>query len=162
MPSDFGDGTLDGVGVLEDHDGLGSDGLRHELWVLTSEILLEQVDLVVLFDAARGTLDELLGGLHEAHCWVLGQLSHVLVHLVGFLVVILLGPATDAMGHTAVLCWDALSVNLLCEEKWTRLEDVTNFDKSLFGINLESKKSSTRFKNCNLRDAQTEMGCCQG
>ena len=113
MPCDLGHGTLDGVGVLEDHDSLGSDGLRHEFGVLALEVLLEQINLVVLLDATGCALDELTRGLAEAHLGLFDELTHVLVDLVLLLVVVLLGPTTDGMGHTVVFSWNALCVNLL-------------------------------------------------
>ena len=113
VPCDLGHGTLDGVGVLEDHDGLGGDGLRHEFGVLTLEVLLEEINLVVLLDATRGALDELTSGLAEAHLRLLNELTHVLVDLVGLLVVVLLGPSTDGMSHTVVFGRYAFSINLL-------------------------------------------------
>ena len=112
VPCDLSYGTLDSVRVLEDHHGLGGDWLRHELGVFTLEILFKEIDLVVLLDAAGGALDELTGGLAEAERGLLVELPHVLVDIVRLLVVGLLGPTTDRVGHTAVLSGHALSVNL--------------------------------------------------
>lgn len=111
VPRDLGDGALDGVGVLEDHDGFRGDGLRHELRILTVEVLLEEIDLIVLLDAAGGASNELASGLTEAQSRLLSELSHVLVDLVGLLVVVLLGPSTNGMVHTGVLSWHSLGVN---------------------------------------------------
>ena len=113
VPCDLGNGTLDGVGVLEDHHSLGGDWLRHELGVLTLEILLEQINLVVLLDAAGGALNKLTSGLTEAHLGLLDELTHVLVDFILLLVVVLLGPTTDRVMHTVVLGGNALSVNLI-------------------------------------------------
>ena len=132
MPCDLGHGSLDNVGVLEDHDSLGSDWLRHEFGILTREVLLEQINLVVLLDATSGALDKLTSGLTEAHCWLLSELSHVLVDFVLLLIVVFLGPTTNGVSHTAVLGWNALSVNLkdetnkiskiqIVEPKWSKL-----------------------------------------
>ena len=112
MPCDLGDGTLDGVGVLEDHDSLGGDRLRHELGILTLEVFFEEVDLVVLLNAACCTLNKFTGGLTEAESGLLGKLSHVLVDFVCLLIVVLLGPTTDGVSHTVVLSWNALSIHL--------------------------------------------------
>mmetsp|Transcript_33233 Transcript_33233/g.50951 ORF Transcript_33233/g.50951 Transcript_33233/m.50951 type:complete len:273 (+) Transcript_33233:1255-2073(+) len=76
MPGDGSGGSLNVVGVLEDHHGLGGDALGQMLGLLASEVLLEQVDLVVLEDTLGSALDHLLGGLREAE----GRVS---VHLFG-------------------------------------------------------------------------------
>jgi len=151
VPRDLGHGSLDSVGVLEDHDGLGGDWLRHELGILTLEILLKKVDFIVLLDAACGSLDKFAGSLAEAHCGLLSQFSHVLVNFVLLLVVVFLGPSTDGVSHAAVLSRHALSVNLRNQtigkykiKKWARLRLVR------------------RFKKCNLRGARTSRGCCRG
>ena len=112
VPRDLSYGTLHSVRVLEDHHGLGGDGLRHELGILTLEVLFKEINLVVLLDAAGGALDELASGLAEAKRGLLVELPHVLVDIVRLLVVGLLGPTTDRVGHTGVLSWYALSVNL--------------------------------------------------
>lgn len=115
MPCDLGDRALDSVGVLEDHDGLCGNGLRHEFGILTVEVLLEEINLVVLLNAASGTLNELAGSLTEAKSRLLGELPHVLVDFVGLLVVVLLGPATNGMMHASVLSGHSLGVNLLAK-----------------------------------------------
>ena len=112
MPSNLGDCSLDGVRILKNHDSLGGDGLGHEFGILASEVLLEQIDLVVLLNAVGGALDKFTSGLAEAHQGVFGQFSHVLVDLVDLRVVVLLGPTADAVVHTVVLGGHALSVDL--------------------------------------------------
>ena len=112
MPCDLGDGTLDGVGVLEDHHSLCCDWLRHEFGIFTVEVFFKEINLVVLLNTARCSLNELTSGLSEAKSGLLGQLSHILVDLVGLLVVVLLGPTTDTVVHTVVLSGHSLSVDL--------------------------------------------------
>ena len=115
VPRDLSDRALDGVGVLEDHNGLSGDGLRHELGVLAVEVLFKEIDFVVLLDATCGAHDELTGGLAEAKSWLLVELPHVLVDFVLLLVVILLRPTTDRVVHTSVLGGNSFSVNLLAK-----------------------------------------------
>ena len=111
MPGDFGDSTLNSVRVLEDHDSLGGDRLRHELWVFTLEVLFEEIDLVVLLNAAGCSLDEFTSGLTVAESGLFDELSHVLVDFVRFLVVVLLRPSTNVMRHTVVFGRYALSID---------------------------------------------------
>ena len=87
-------------------------GLGHELGVLPVEVLFEEINLIVLLDAAGGTSDKLTSGLTEAQGGLLGQLSHILVDLVLLLIVILLGPTTNRVKHSVVLSWHTLSVDL--------------------------------------------------
>ena len=147
VPRNLGNRSLDDVGVLEDHDSLGRDWLRHELRVFTLEVLLKEIDLVVLLDAAGGALHELTGCLSEAHRWLLGQFSHVLVDFVGLLVVVLLGPTTDGVSHSIVLGRHALSVHL--QERKAGLMAILGRKRAIF-------------KKCNLHGARTSGGCCQG
>ena len=78
VPSDASGRSLEVIWVLEDHLGLGGDGLREMLGLLSSKVLLEQIDDVVLLDATSGSSDHLLGGLRETK----GGIS---VHLLGVL-----------------------------------------------------------------------------
>ena len=80
------------------------------------EVLFEEINLIVLLDAAGGAGDELTGGLTEAEGGLLGQFPHILVDLVGLLVVVLLGPATNAVVHTVVLGGHSFSVDLKSKE----------------------------------------------
>lgn len=78
MPDDLGGGSLGRVWVLEDHECLGGVRLREMLWLLASEVLLEEIDLVVLHDRLGSTVCHVLGGLGEAEGRVSVQLLHVL------------------------------------------------------------------------------------
>ena len=112
MEDDLRGGTLDAVRVLEDHNGLGVDGLGQVLGLLTGEVLFEEVDLVVLLDAALSVVHEIAGGKGVREERVTNHLFHVLGDLGGLLGVVLLGPATDGMLHAAVLGGNALSIHL--------------------------------------------------
>ena len=121
VPRNLRHRALDSVRVLEDHHSLGRDRLGHELGVLALEILLEQVDFVVLLDAARRSLYELASRLPEAQLGLFDKLTHVLVDLVRLLVVVLFGPATDSVRHTVIFCGDALRVHLIKSNKSVQL-----------------------------------------
>jgi hypothetical protein len=134
VPGDLGDGALNSVRVLEDHDGLGVDGLGEVLGLLAVEVLLEEIDLVVLADA-------LLSGVHQVGSSALKAEVDLTEHLLLILgnveslgVVELLGPATDGMAHSAVVGDDALGVDLKEAE---RLVTVSNeVDGCLRGLTL--------------------------
>ena len=112
MPRDLGDSSLDWVRVLENHNGFSADGLRHVLWLLTGEVFFKDVELVVLSDASSSSGDEILRSGAIAEGRLLVKSPHVLLDFCWLRVIELGGPATDLMGHTSVLSWDSLSVDL--------------------------------------------------
>jgi len=74
MPGDAGSRSLDIIWVFKDHQGLGGDALREMLWLLSSEVLLKQINDVVLLDAVGSSLNHLLCGSRETK-------SSISVHL---------------------------------------------------------------------------------
>jgi hypothetical protein len=70
VPVDLGDSSADGVRILEDHHCLGGDALRGQLWLLSMEILLKEINLIVLLNGLLGTTSKVLGGLGEAESGV--------------------------------------------------------------------------------------------
>jgi len=111
MPGDAGGRSLNGVWVLEDHKGLGGDVLREMLWLLSREILLEQIDDVVLFDAVGGSLDHLLGSLRETKSGISVHLLFILCNIWSFLGIDFSGPSSFSMFHSLGEGWNSLSVN---------------------------------------------------
>ncbi len=63
MPVDLGDSAADGIRVLEDHHCLSGDAFRGQLWLLSMEILLEEIDLIILLNSLLSTAGEILSGL---------------------------------------------------------------------------------------------------
>ena len=112
MPCDLGHTTLHLLWILEDHHCLGRDWLRHVLWLFMLEVLLKEIDLVVLFDAALSSPDKVLGRPHIVQGRLLGQLTHVLVHFVGLLRIVLFGPSSNLMVTSSVISGNSLCVNL--------------------------------------------------
>ena len=112
VPGDLGGGSLDLVGVLEDHECLGGDVLAHVLGRLTLEILLEEINLVVLEDALGGTLGHLFGGVRKSEGGLSVHFLLVLGLVSGLGVVILKRPSSDGMLHSLVGCWNSICVNL--------------------------------------------------
>jgi hypothetical protein len=55
VPVDFGDSAANRVRVLEDHHSLSGDALRRQLWLLSMEILLEEIDFIILLDSLLST-----------------------------------------------------------------------------------------------------------
>ena len=113
VPGDLGDATLNFLWVLEDHDGLGVDWLRHVLWLLILEVLFKEINLIVLLDAAGSTLNQVLGGTSELEGWLLDELPHVLVHLIWLMWVVLLWPTSNVVVASLVVGGHTLSVNLI-------------------------------------------------
>jgi len=62
LPSNLSYGALNLVGIFEDHKSLGVDLFTHIFRFLTCEVLFEQVNLVVLFNASLSGPSEILGG----------------------------------------------------------------------------------------------------
>jgi hypothetical protein len=112
VPRDLGDSALDLVRVLEDHNGLGVDGLGEVLGLLAIEVLLEKIDLVVLADAPLGGVHQVGGRALEAKVGLTEHFLLILCDVEKLGVVELLWPSTDGMAHTAVICNDAFSVDL--------------------------------------------------
>ena len=136
MPCDLGDCSLDLVGVLEDHDRLRRNWLTCQLWLLVGEVLLEEIQLVVLLDAASCTRDEVFGGSSITESRLLVESPHVLLNFGRFSVIDVGGPTPDLVGHPTVLRWDSIGVHLYL-----------NFELDII--------------NHNLLCARTSAGCCQ-
>ena len=117
MPCDLGHTTLHLLWVLEDHHSLGGDWLRHVLWLFTLKVLFKEIDLIVLFDAALGSSNKVLGCSQVVQSWLLCQLTHVLVHFVGLLRIVLLGPTSDLMVASILKSGDFLCVHLQDKEE---------------------------------------------
>lgn len=92
MPADFSYCSLNWVRVFENHDCFSGDSLRKVLWLLTAEILLEQIDLIVLSNAFLSARDEVLRGLGKAIGWVSVQLFQILLDISSLSVVVFLRP----------------------------------------------------------------------
>ena len=112
LPNDLGGSSLDLVGVLEDHLGLHGDILRHMLGLFTSEVLFEEVDLVVLEDAFGGALGHTLGSLRETEGGLSVHLLLVLGNLSRLGGVVFDGPTSLLVFHTLGSSWNSFSVNL--------------------------------------------------
>ena len=102
MPSYTCNGSLDLVGVFENHHGFGGDIFICMLSCFAREILFKEINLVVLSDALGDSTDHLFGGLGEAQ-------SGISVHLLGVLCLIgwlgridVCGPTTLSMPHSLV------------------------------------------------------------
>ena len=61
MPFDLGGGSLDFIWIFSDHLSLGGNGFSKILSLFSSEILLEQIDLIVLHDTSSRVLGHFLG-----------------------------------------------------------------------------------------------------
>ena len=62
VPDDLCCGAFNIVWILEYHNGLCVDRFAQMFWLLTCEILFEQVDFIVLHDAFDGVSYEILCG----------------------------------------------------------------------------------------------------
>jgi len=93
MPGDLSDGSLDRVGVLEDHNRLGGDVLGKMLGLLSLEIFLEEIDLVVLENALFGSSSKVFGGLCETKVGISVESLHVFGDISGLGVIVVLGPS---------------------------------------------------------------------
>ena len=82
------------------------------LGLLTSEVLFEEIDLVVLLDALFGVGDQVSGGVGVRKKGISHQLLLILGDLKGLSGIVLLGPTTNGVLNTAVGCGDALCVDL--------------------------------------------------
>ena len=112
MPSDLGSGSLYWVWVLEDHEGLGGDALRQMLWLLSSEILLKEINLIVLMDPLSCIVDHLFGSSGETELSVSVKLLMILSNLSWLSWINLLRPSSLLMLHSLVAGWNSLCVNL--------------------------------------------------
>ena len=61
MPLNLSNCSLDLVWILGDHLSFGGNGFSKILSLLSSKVLLKQVDLIVLHNASGGVLGHLLG-----------------------------------------------------------------------------------------------------
>ena len=112
MPGNFGNATLDLLWIFEDHDSLGGNWLGHILWLFSFEVFLKEIDLIVLLDAAGGSLNQVLGGTNEVEVWLFEKLSHVLVDFVWLMGVVILWPTSNHVVTSLVVSGNALCVNL--------------------------------------------------
>lgn len=112
VPRDLSNSALDLVRILEDHNGLGVDGLREVLRLLAIEVLLEEIDLVVLADAPLGGVHQVGGRALEAKIDLTEHFLLILRDIEKLGVVELLGPSTNGVAHTTIVCNDAFSVDL--------------------------------------------------
>ena len=159
MPGNFGNATLDLLWILEDHDSLGGDWLRHILWLLSLEVFLEEIDLIVLLDAAGGSLNQVLGGTNEVEVWLLEKLSHVLVDFVWLMGVVIFRPTSNHVVTSLVVSGNALCVNLYKERSYIFAMITSGMEAGKYTPKLCKLISNWKF--CNLRDAQRTEGCCR-
>ena len=112
MPSDLSGGSLDLVGVLEDHQGLGRDVLGQVLSLFASKVLLEQVDFVVLEDALCSSLAHRLGSNCKSQSRLSVHLLLVFGEISSLCWVKLLWPTSFSVLHTSMTSWNPFSVHL--------------------------------------------------
>jgi hypothetical protein len=112
LPNNLGSSSLNLIWVFEDHEGLGVDVFSQMFSLFASEIFLEEIDLIVLSDAANGALSHTFscyrkteGGLSVHLLLILGSISL-------FSLIVFDWPSAFFMFHTFVTCWDYISVNL--------------------------------------------------
>ena len=103
------------------------------LWFLTGEVLLEDVELVVLPDAARGSGDEVLCGGTVAKGRLLVESPHVLLDFSWLRGIKLGGPAAGIMFHTSVLSRDSLGVYLNSNVVSKTLRFILKFTYTVLG-----------------------------
>jgi len=65
IPRDTCSSSLESIWVLHDHTGLKTDALRKIFCLLTSKILFEHINLIVLFNSFSDCFTHFFGGLSE-------------------------------------------------------------------------------------------------
>lgn len=123
MPGDLCAGSLDRVGILENHNGLCRNVFGEVFGLLAIEILLKQVDLVVLSHAVHGALGELLGCGGVAKGLISEESLVVLLDIVGLGGVELFGPSSPRVFHATVIGSDALGVNRVLRHNGDVVQD---------------------------------------
>lgn len=74
------------------------------LWLLSTEILLKQIDLIVLSDAFLGTCHEVLGGLTESKVGVSVEFLGIFRYISILSVVVVLRPTYLKLFHKFGSC----------------------------------------------------------
>lgn len=116
MPRETGSRPLEIIWIFENHQSLGGDALRQMLRLLTLEVLLEQIDLIVLTDAAGGFCNHLSGSLRETKSRISVKILLISLHVNWFGWINVCGPATSFVRHTLRSYRDPFSVYTMLRE----------------------------------------------
>ena len=99
MPRQTGSRSLEIVWILEDHESLGRDILREMLWLLTMEIFFKEIDLVILSNTSRCTLDHISCSLRKTKRSIPIKILLISLNIHGFGWIDVGGPATFFVAH---------------------------------------------------------------
>lgn len=110
VPSDLGNRSLGGVGILQEHHSLSRDGLGLVFRLFSREVLFEQIVNIVLLDALCCFLSSTGDGRSESKISL--ELSLILDNILSLSRIELSGPSSLSMLHSFILSGDPFSVDL--------------------------------------------------